>query len=127
MPKEFINPDTVFTPDFFSQAVKTGNTIYVSGMVGYDKDRNLVGKGDIGAQSMQLCENMKLVLEAAGAKMSDVVKMNLYFRDFDNAANIGEAFLTYFQPPFPAMVGVEVSRLQETDILIEVDAIATID
>ena len=127
MPKEFITPENVYQPDFFSQAVKAGNTIYVSGMVGYDKEKNLVGKDDIGAQSMQLCENMKRVLETAGATMADVVKMNLYFKNFDEADNIAEAFLTYFQPPFPAMVGIEVSRLQETDFLIEVDAIAVID
>jgi reactive intermediate/imine deaminase len=127
MPKEFLNPENVFQPDFFSQAVKTGNTVYVSGMVGYDEEKNLVGKDDIGAQAAQAFENMKRVLESAGASMSDIVKMTFYFRSIDDSMNIAEAFMQYIQPPFPAMVGVEISRLQETELLIEVDAIAVID
>jgi len=127
MPKEFLNPENVFPGDFFSQVVKAGNTVYLSGMVGFDKERNLVGKDDINAQAAQAFENMKRVLESAGASMSDIVKMTFYFTNIDDSANIAEAFMQYIQPPFPAMVGVEVSRLQESELLLEVDAIAVID
>ena len=127
MPKEFINPDNVYQPDFFSQAVKAGNTIYLSGMVGWDEKKNVVGEGDINAQAAQAFENTKRVLEAAGATMADIVKMNIYFTNFEESMNIAEAFMQYFQPPFPAITGLEISSFQESEFLIEIDIIAVID
>ncbi len=126
MAKEIISPENRFAPEGYSHAIKAGKTIYLAGQVAFDKDGNVVGKGDMKAQTEQLLKNMKDLLEAAGATMADVVKLNMYVTNIDELENIMEPYLKYFQPPLPAATGVEVSRLSG-DVLIEVDGIAVID
>lgn len=130
MPREVINPDNVFIPRVYSHAFKVGNTIYVAGQAPFaqfDEETKLVGNGDIVAQAEQTYENLKRVLEAAGATTADIVKITIYVKNWDDLLKTFDVFGKYFQPPYPPATGVEISRLADPDQLIEVDAIAVVE
>lgn len=125
MKKEHISPKGIFEPMGWSHAVKADGTIYLSGMVGFDEQRNIV-EGGFEAQTVKALENIKLTLEAAGASMKDVVKMTVYVTDMDNIVKFREIRARYFSPPMPASTGVEVSRLILPELLVEIEAIAVV-
>jgi len=125
MKKEYISPKGLFEPIGWSHAVKAGNTIYLAGMVGFDEQRNIVAGGFEG-QTVKALENIKLVLEAAGASLKDVVKMTVYLTDMDNIIEFREIRARYFSPPMPASTGIEVSRLVLPELLVEIEAIAVV-
>ncbi len=127
MAREVINPSNVFKPRGYSHAFKVGNTIYVAGQAAFDQQMKLVGKGDIVAQTAQTYENLKRVLEAAGATMADIVKVNYYVRNYDDLNKTGELMVKYFPRPFPPSTAVEVTRLADPDQLIEVEVIAVVE
>jgi len=127
MKKEFISPKGVHKPVRYSHAVKVGNTIYVAGQVGMDEEGRIVS-GGFEAQAIRAFENMRLVLEAAGASLKDVVKLNGYFinyhRDF---AKYHEIRSRFFSPPLPAATNVQVAGLALPELLLEIEAVAVID
>lgn len=134
MPKEFINPPDL--PDWsqsFTQVVVTsgaGKTIHVSGQVSVDKDQNLIGDGDLAAQATHAFQNLETALRAAGAKTSDVVKLNIYVRDYrpEDAGIISDALRKFFpQTALPASTWLGVQALAKEGFLIEVDAVAVIE
>lgn len=125
MTKEYISPKGVFEPIGWSHAVKTGNTIYLAGMIGWDKQRKVV-EGGFEAQAVKALENIKLTLEAAGASLQDVVKMTVYFQNMEDVYKFREIRARYFTPPMPASTGVEVSRLL-SEALVEIDVVAVVD
>ena len=128
MERKVITPDNLFKPRSYSQGIKVGNTIYVAGQAPFDQDAKLVGKGDIMAQTEQTWWNVKQVLETAGATMADIVKVTVYLKNYEeNVRKAWEVRLKYFEPPYPASTGVEISRLANPDQLIEVDVIAVVD
>ncbi len=113
----------------YNPAVKKGNLLFISGMTSYDREGNKVGVGDIVAQTRQIYENMKDVLEAAGATFDDVVKTVDYIvpealQDYRATAEIRRE---YFKDNFPAATGIVVNRLLSKESLIEIDAIAVVD
>lgn len=111
----------------YSQAfVTSGKTVYVAGMTARDEKGELVGEGDIRAQTKAVLDNMKAVLEAAGAAMSDVVKLTVFMRDLTQAAHVREIRQQYFSRPYPASTLVEISRLADERFLIEIEAVAVI-
>lgn len=119
-------PGVAPTPKFFSQGIRVGDTIYLSGQVGMDRDGNVVGKGDMAAQTRQTIENIRLLLAAEGANLDDVVKVTMYVTDMsqaDAARAVREEYFTTFPP---ASTGVEVKGLADPDLLIEIDAIAVV-
>ena len=126
MAKENISPKNVYAPNGYHQAVKVGNTIYTAGQVAQDLEGNLVGKGDFLKQVEQAFENLKNVLEAAGATMADIVQLSMYVTDYTNMDNIGDLWVKYLGPTFPPATAVEVSRL-EGDYMIEMNAKAVVD
>ena len=126
MKKEYLSPQGLFEPIGWSHAVRVGNTIYLSGMVGFDKQRNIVA-GGFEAQTIKTFENIKLALEAAGASLKDVVKITVYLTDMDNIVKFREIRARYFSPHMPASTGVEVSRLILPELLVEIEAIAVVD
>lgn len=126
MEKEYVSPEGIFEPIGWSHAVKVGNTIYVSGMVGFDENREVVA-GGFEAQTMKAFENIELALEAAGASLKDVVKLTVYVTDMGNIGKFREIRARYFSPPMPASTGVEVSRLILPELLVEIEAIAVVD
>ena len=127
MAKEILDPDNVYTSQGYSHGIKVGNAIYLCGQAPFNEEREVVGKGDIATQVTQSFENMKRTLEAAGATMADVVKLGFWVTDYDEMPKIGEAYRKYFQPPFPAALGVEISRHPNPDIMIQVTAIAVVE
>ena len=84
MAKIFIDPEDVFRGKDFSQAVKVDNTVYITGQTGYNQDLKMVGDGDCLAQAEQAFINLQNVLKAAGAEMSDVVKITYFYRNIDD-------------------------------------------
>jgi len=134
MTKEFINPDALPSwEEVFTQVVITHGatkTIYISGQVAVDKDKHLIGEGDIGAQAMQAFQNLKAAISAAGATVADVVKLNVYVKDYKptDAALINEALREHFpQKNLPASTWLGVQALAEEGFLIEVDAIVAVE
>jgi reactive intermediate/imine deaminase len=128
-PLRFINPPALYKPIGYSHVAESsgGKTIYISGQVALDKDRNLIGKDDLRLQTLQVFNNLKAALEAAGTDFNHVVKMTYFIIDISQMQVVREVrdqFLNTQSPP--ASSAVEVRRLVMEDWLIEVEAIAVI-
>ncbi len=107
----------------YSQAVKAGNMLFVSGQIPYDKDGNAV-EGGPAEQTKQSLENVKAILEEAGTSLSKVVKATIFASDMENFSEINEVYSQYFDEEPPARAFVEVARLpKDVDVEIEVIAI----
>jgi reactive intermediate/imine deaminase len=106
---------------------RVGNTIYVAGQLPYDKDGNLVGKGDIKAQTRRIFEQIKMIVEAGGGKMDDVVKVTVFVTDVRYREVYGEVRSEFFGPNPPASTLVQISNLAVPDALIEIEAVAALD
>ena len=105
--------------------VTAGNMVFVSGQVARNMHGELVGKGDIKAQTRQALENVKDVLETAGATMDDVVKVTVFVTNVvEHYTEIHEARAEYWKSDYPASTMVEVRSLVSPDMLIEIEAIA---
>ena len=126
MKQERIAPDNVMKTTAYAHAIKVGNTIYIAGQVAYDENGNVVGIGDFTAQATQTFENLKRVLEAAGASMKDVVMTTTYFRNIEDIPKLREVRQKYFGDHLVAATGVEVSKLARPELLVEIEAIAVI-
>ncbi len=127
MPKEIINPPDVVPARGYSHAIKCGNTVYVAGQVAWDVEGKLVGKGDFEVQSRMALENLKRVLAAAGAQMTDVVQMNYYIRNLEDYPKIRNPYREYFGKYFPCQTLTVISSLADPDLLIEIQAVAVVD
>lgn len=107
----------------YSQAVKAGNTIYVSGQIPIDpKTGNFVSE-DIKAQTKQSLENIKAILEEAGYSMKDVVKTTVLLQDIKEFADMNEIYATYFEKPYPARAAFQVVALPK-GARVEIEAVA---
>jgi 2-iminobutanoate/2-iminopropanoate deaminase len=107
-----------------AQGRQIGNTIYVSGQVAYDANGNLVGEGDMKAQTRQVFENIKTVLAAAGAGLEDIIKINTYITDQSKFMDMLAVRTEIFGANPPASTAVVVAALAFPGLLIEVEAIA---
>ena len=105
----------------YSQAVKVGDTVYLSGQIGLDPVSGQMVEG-FDAQVVRVFENLKAVTEAAGGSLADVVKINLYLTDLGNFAKVNETMAKYFSEPFPARAAVGVKELPR-GALVEADAV----
>jgi 2-iminobutanoate/2-iminopropanoate deaminase len=110
----------------YSDAVRAGNTIYVSGQGAFDAEGRLVGPGDVVAQTRQVLENMKAALAAAGATLDDVVKVTVYLANRDDRPKVNEVRKAYFKDNRPASTLVEISRFAIEGMLVEIEAIAVV-
>ena len=125
------NPDTVAAPmGTYSQAVRveTGDAgwIHVSGQIAIDTESNLVGPGDLRAQTRQVFENLKAILEANGATFGDAVKIGTYLTTLDDLAAMREVRSEYLTSDPPASTAVQVVALVVPDALIEIDLVAVV-
>jgi len=125
------NPDTVAAPvGTYSQAVRveTGDAvwIHVSGQIAIDREGNLVGPGDLRAQTRQVFENLRAILEAHGATFADVVKIGTYLTTLDDLAGMREVRSEYLTSEPPASTAVQVVALVVPDALIEIDLVAVV-
>ena len=105
----------------YSQAVRAGDTLYLSGQIGLDAATGQLVEG-IESQIDRVFGNLKAVAEAAGGSLGDVVKLNVYLTDLANFARVNEAMTKYFSPPYPARAAVGVASLPR-GAQIEADAI----
>jgi 2-iminobutanoate/2-iminopropanoate deaminase len=123
------NPDGLSKPTGYTHIVEvTGpvKTIYISGQIALDRDGALVGAGNMKAQADQVFKNLQLALAAAGAKFSDVVKMNTYVTDMEKLPDVREVRGRYFGAATPASTLVQVVHLARPDLMIEVEVIAVV-
>ncbi len=105
----------------YSQAVKAGDTVYMSGQIGLDPATMQMVEG-FEAQTVRVFENLKAVAEAAGGSLGDAVKLNIYLTDLANFAKVNEVMARYFAEPFPARAAVGVKELPR-GALVEADAV----
>ena len=126
---QHLNPSGLSKNPAFTQAiVVTGpaKTIYISGQIAFDKDGNLVGAGDMKAQAEQVFKNLEIALTAAGAKFSDVVKMNSYITDMSKAQAVRDVRSRYFAETSPASTFVQVAGLVRPELLLEIEVVAVV-
>ena len=124
-PRQRIDPGWKWDDNFnMSQGIQIGNAVYVSGQVSMDSDGNVVGEGDMKAQTRQALGNVKTVLEAAGASMSDVVKVTVYLTDISRLRETHEVRAQFFPDPPPASTAIEVTALAFPGLLVEIEAVA---
>jgi reactive intermediate/imine deaminase len=123
MAKEIIStdkaPQAIGT---YSQAVKTGSTVYLSGQIPLIPETMEMVEGDIKLQIHRVFQNLLAVAEAAGGDLSDVVKLNIFLTDLSNFPQVNEVMAEYFQQPYPARAAIGVSALPK-DAGVEMDAV----
>ena len=107
----------------YSQAVRTGNLIFTSGMIPIDPATNTLVEGGIEVQATRAFENLKQLLIASGSGLDRVVKTVVFIKDMNDFAKVNEIYATFFTGEYPARSCVEVARLPK-DVLIEIEAIA---
>ena len=105
----------------YSQAVRVGDTVYLSGQIGLDPVSMDLVEG-IDAQIVCVFDNLKAVAEASGGSLADAVKLNVYLTDLAHFAKVNEAMKSYFAEPFPARAVVGVAALPRNG-LVEADAV----
>src|SRR5579863_1341721 len=109
----------------YSQAVKSGNTIYLSGQIGFVPETLELESG-IEAQAERVFRNLREVSIASGATLNDIVKLNIYVTDMSNFAIVNTIMAKYFTEPYPARATIGVKELPK-GALVEADAIIMID
>lgn len=105
----------------YSQAVRAGNTVYLSGQIGLDPQSMQLVDG-FEAQTVRVFENLKAVAEAAGGSLADAVKLTIYLTDLANFAQVNEVMARYFSEPYPARAAVGVKALPRGAV-VEADAV----
>ncbi|HEY0662086.1 MAG TPA: RidA family protein [Lysobacter sp.] len=110
----------------YSQAVRVGNTVYLSGQVALDPASGLLVEGDVTAQARRAFDNLRAVCEAGGGSLDQVVRAGLYLTDLGNFAAVNAVMAEYFSAPYPARSTIEVSGLPR-GALFEVDAVMVLD
>jgi len=106
----------------YSRAVRVGDRIYVTGTTATDANSQVVGVGDAYAQTVQCVKNIQRALEALGAGLENVVRTRMFVTDISRWEEYGRAHGEYFREIMPATTMVEVSKLIDPDMLIEIEA-----
>lgn len=109
----------------YSQAIKVGNTVYLSGQIPLDPATMEVVDG-FEAQVCRVFDNLSAVAEAAGGKLQDIVKLNIFLTDLGNFAKVNEVMAQYFEQPYPARAAVGVAQLPR-DAGVEMDGVLELD
>ena len=129
--KRFINPPGLKPLGMYSNVAcaRGGTVVFISGQVSADSQGKVVGKGDIEAQAVQVFENLKLALEAAGGTFEDVLKLTVFIRNLTPEARkavmgVRSRYISAANPPAATMVGID--RLVEDDLLVEIEAVAVV-
>ena len=110
----------------YSQAVRAGNTVYLSGQTPLDPTTGVLVEGDIAVQARRALDNLKAVCEAAGGSFDRVVRIGLYLTDLGNFAAVNAVMAEYFTKPYPARSTIEVAGLPK-GADFEIDAVMVID
>ena len=124
--KEPIETDEAPAPlGTYSQAIRTNNTVYLSGQIGINPKTGELISEEFRPQIKQVFKNLQKVVLASGQSIDDIVKLNVYMTDLSNFQDVNAAMKLYFKPPYPARSAVEIKALPITDA-VEVEAILTI-
>ncbi len=107
----------------YSQAIKTGDKVFTSGIIPVDPKTGEIEGSDAPAQARQAFSNLAALLEDAGTGIDKVIKTTVFIKDMNDFSRINEVYAEFFKQPYPARSCVEVARLPK-DVLIEVEAIA---
>ncbi len=130
MPKRTVTSPLLPQPSgHFAQAIEapaSGRLLFISGMIAKDASGRIVGKGDISAQTRQVCENLKAAVEAAGGTLDDICRVDVYIRNMEHFPEIHAVRREYFTGTAPASTMVEVTKFTTPDALIEINAIAVL-
>jgi reactive intermediate/imine deaminase len=122
MPRKIIHTDLAPKAiGTYSQAVRAGDTVYLSGQIGLDPQTMQMAEG-IDAQIKRVFDNLKAVAEAAGGSLNEVVRFTVYLTDLKHFAKVNEAMAAYLDEPYPARAAIGVASLPR-DALVEVDAV----
>ncbi len=123
------NPPDVWAPfGAFSMGVIQGDgqILYLKGQVSLDRDGNIVGRGDMRAQTRQVLENIQAVLGSVGGVMGDIMSLTQFTTDISQFMTCGDTRKVFFQEPYPVTTTVEVARLYDPELLLEITAIAEV-
>ena len=110
----------------YSQAVLVNGMLFTSGVIPIDPETNTLVEGDVTVQARQAIGNLKNLIEASGSSMDKVVKTTVFIKDMNDFGKINDIYKDFFTSDFPARSSVEVARLPK-DVLIEIEAIATVE
>jgi reactive intermediate/imine deaminase len=110
----------------YSQAMRCGNTVYMSGQIPLDPASMQLVEGDMGAQIRRVFDNLAAVAEAAGRSLADIAKLNVFLTDLGHFALVNEIMAEYFEEPYPARAAVGVAALPK-DAQVEMDAVLELD
>ena len=110
----------------YSQAVLVNGMLFTSGVIPIDPETNTLVEGDVTVQARQAIGNLKNHIEASGSSMDKVVKTTVFIKDMNDFGKINDIYKDFFTSDFPARSCVEVARLPK-DVLIEIEAIATVE
>lgn len=110
----------------YSQAVLVNGMLFTSGVIPIDPETNTLVEGDVTVQARQAIGNLKNLIEASGSSMDKVVKTTVFIKDMNDFGKINDIYKDFFTSGFPARSCVEVVRLPK-DVLIEIEAIATVE
>ena len=118
------SPDAPKAIGPYSQAVRAGQLLFVSGQVPLDPVTGEMVSGDIAAQTRRVFENLEAVLKAGGRSFNDVVRTTVFLADMNDFAEVNKVYGSYFSEPYPARATVQVARLPK-DARVEIDVIAS--
>jgi reactive intermediate/imine deaminase len=124
-----INPPAISAPTGYAHVVEVigpGRTIYLSGQIALDQRGNVIGAGDMKAQTEQVFRNLEAALASVGASFKDVVKTNTYVTDISQLPVLRDMRAKYFGTATPTSTTVEVSKLALPGLMVEIEAVAVV-
>ncbi len=110
----------------YSQAVKVGDVVYMSGQIPLVPETMEVVEGDFSTQVRRVFDNLSAVAEAAGGRLQDIAKLNIFLTDLSHFGTVNEIMADYFEQPYPARAAIGVASLPK-DVPVEMDAVMHID
>jgi reactive intermediate/imine deaminase len=125
---QYLNPPALSVPTGYTHVVQVhgGRTIYIAGQVALDESGNVVGKGDFAAQTTQVFENLKSALAAGGATFDNLVKVTTFVTDLSQMQTLRSIRAKYYGKDPPASTLVQITKLANDDLMIEIEAIAVV-
>ena len=110
----------------YSQAIRAGNTVYLSGQIPLVPATMEIISDDVTEQTQQVFKNLQAVCEAAGGSLKDIVKLNIYMTDLGNFATVNEVMTQFFEQPYPARAALGVRALPK-DVAVEIEGVMVLE
>jgi reactive intermediate/imine deaminase len=124
--KEIYTPTAPAPIGVYSQAIQTGNMVYISGQIPLDPKTGEMVQGDFSAQVNQALMNLSEITKAAGGDVDNIVKLTVYLTDLSNFSLVNDAMKTYFHAPYPARAAIEIKALPK-NAPVEIEAVMMLD